>query len=172
MKFINALSISLRNEFIICRNMQLIRKLHNLKKIYNFFLQNLFGLENFCHFSFEISFGLWTNSAFHMLRESDLQDSGLRNSGCDYCEIHESAISADNSQEVGYCGVPAVLPNENLFENLPVRSYHTQKQEEMMERAHLEQQGKGQFHTIYHYVSHICLFICLLSVASRKHGLE
>ena len=32
---------------------------------------------------------------------------------------------------------------ENLFENLPVRSYHTQKQEEMMERAHQEQQGQG-----------------------------
>ena len=83
----------------------------------------------------------------------------LRNRGCDkIAKFTKSAISADNSQEVGYCGVPAVLPNENLFENLPVRSYHTQKQEEMMERAHLEQQGKGQFHTIYHYVSHICLF--------------
>ena len=77
--------------------------------------------------------------------------------GYDYCEIHRSAISADNSQEVGYCGVPAVLPNESLFENLPVRSYHTQKQEEMMERAHLEQQGQGQFHTIPFNVAGICL---------------
>ena len=82
----------------------------------------------------------------------------------DYCEIHHSAISADNSQEVGYCGVPAVLPNENLFENLPVRSYHTQKQEEMMERAHLEQQGQGQFHTIPFNVP--------LSNVCQKHSLD
>jgi len=49
-----------------------------------------------------------------------------------------SAYANQSYQTVGYCGVPAVKPNDDLFDNLPLRSYHTQNQNHR-ERIYNEQ---------------------------------
>ena len=59
---------------------------------------------------------------------------------CSHTLIHnQSSTYANQSyQTVGYCGVPAVKPNDDLFDNLPLRSYHTQNQNHR-ERIYNEQ---------------------------------
>jgi len=49
-----------------------------------------------------------------------------------------STYANQSYQTVGYCGVPAVKPNDDLFDNLPLRSYHTQNQNHR-ERIYNEQ---------------------------------
>ena len=41
-----------------------------------------------------------------------------------------------NYQTPGYCGVPVVRHNTNLFENLPLRTSHTLSQNEYKQRFH------------------------------------
>ena len=57
---------------------------------------------------------------------------------CTLIQNQSSAYANQSYQTVGYCGVPAVKPNDDLFDNLPLRSYHTQNQNHR-ERIYNEQ---------------------------------